>query len=176
MNDRPDQGFLARWSQRKLAARRAAAEPERQPVPPEPEEPPLPELKLPDLGTLTAESDFRPFLQAGVPADLRREALRKLWRVNPIINSLDGLDDHYCTADFTDRATVVAGLRTAYRVGRGMLDAVERLEAEPRPALAEAEACPPPGTALDSAQAGTDPRDGPAGVNQGGDEGGSSTA
>src|SRR4029453_15977614 len=97
----------------------------------EPEQPPQPEveLELPDLDTLTGNSDFKPFLQAGVPTNLRREALRRLWRVNPIINSLDGLDDYYCTADFTDKATVVAGLRTAYRVGRGMLDALEQLEA-----------------------------------------------
>jgi hypothetical protein len=88
-----------------------------------------PPPELPDLATLDGSSDYRPFMRAGVPKELRREALRKLWRANPIINSLDGLDDHYVTHDFTDGATVVADLRTAYRVGKGMLDAVEELTA-----------------------------------------------
>jgi Protein of unknown function (DUF3306) len=90
-------------------------------------EPPPPDL--PDVATLDGSSDYRPFMRPGVPKELRREALRKLWRTNPIINSLDGLDDHYVTHDFTDGATVVADLRTAYRVGKGMLDAVEELAA-----------------------------------------------
>ena len=66
-----------------------------------------------------------------VPGDLRRQAFRRLWRVNPIINSLDGLDDYYVTQDFTDAATVVPDLRTAYRVGKGMLDAVIRTDEPP---------------------------------------------
>ena len=144
--------FLTRWSQRKAAARRGgAAAPE--PEMPAPENPALAETTaveapaaepppLPDPATLVAESDFRAFLAKGVPGDLRRAALRRLWRVNPIINSLDGLDDHYVTQDFTDAATVVPGLRTAYRVGRTMLDVAKRLEkgadADPTPRAAEA--------------------------------------
>ncbi len=179
MTDGTGAGFLVRWSRRKLAAREA--EPpspvDEAPPPAVPavvaEEPPLPKLELPDLDTLTSGSDFKPFLQAGVPPDLRRDALRRLWRVNPIINSLDGLDDHYCTADFTDRATVVAGLRTMYRVGRGMLDAIERTDAEEKqPAHLEGEPCPASGTALESVQVQGDPPVGPADENQGGNGGG----
>ena len=100
-------------------------------------EPPPPDL--PDVATLDGSSDYRPFMRPGVPKELRREALRKLWRTNPIINSLDGLDDHYVTHDFTDGATVVADLRTVYRVGKGMLDAVEELAAAPEPPAAQLE-------------------------------------
>jgi Protein of unknown function (DUF3306) len=114
-------------------------------------EPPLPEL--PDVATLDGASDYRPFMQPGVPKELRREALRKLWRTNPIINSLDGLDDYYVTHDFTDGATVVADLRTAYRVGKGMLGAVEELTAAaPDPTVASVE--PPAGPRGPEARSG----------------------
>lgn len=119
--------FLSRWSRRKAEARRQGPI---EPPPAVPEEadagtPPAEPLELPDIASLDAASDYKPFLDARVPADLRRDALRRLWRVNPVINSLDGLDDPYVTGDFTDASTVVADLKTVYRVGRGMLDAVE---------------------------------------------------
>lgn len=142
--------FLARWSRRKAAARRGAPEPE--PPPPVPRaaeeaagpkpdegepaevrtapqpraENALPELdlaKLPDPETLDATSDFSVFMQPGVPAELRRRALRRLWKVNPIISTPDGLDDYYVVNDFSDASTVVADLKTLYRVGRGMIGA-----------------------------------------------------
>lgn len=37
---------------------------------------------LPDLATLSNESDFSVFMQAWVPEDLRRDALRRLWTVD----------------------------------------------------------------------------------------------
>jgi hypothetical protein len=132
----PDEAdFLTRWSRRKAAARREEqVEPEAvatavQPEP-EPDPTPLPvEVpELPDPETLDAGSNFKAFMAENVPGDLRRQALRRLWRVNPIINSLDGLDDYYVTQNFTDAATVVPDLRTLYRVGKGMLDAAGRLE------------------------------------------------
>ncbi|AWN38481.1 DUF3306 domain-containing protein [Methylobacterium radiodurans] len=43
----------------------------------------LPEL--PDLETLTRESDLAPFLRAGVPAALRNAALRRMWSLDPAI-------------------------------------------------------------------------------------------
>lgn len=143
-------GFLARWSRRKAAARRGAPEPdpvlpseaaiaadadaEAAPVareaPPEDRsglEPP----PLPDPDSLDAASDLRPFLQPGVPAELRRRALRRMWKVNPIIAIPDGLDDYYVVNDFSDASTTVADLRTLYRVGRGMLESAEQERAEP---------------------------------------------
>lgn len=130
--------FLSRWSHRKTAARRAEAVPQPEPQPTDGEPAPpaeceatseLPEtVELPDIETLGAQSDYRPFMRMGVPPELRRDALRKLWRSNPIINSLDGIDDHYVTHDFTDRATVAAGLQTLYRVGKGMLEIADGLD------------------------------------------------
>ncbi|MFZ1426993.1 MAG: DUF3306 domain-containing protein [Geminicoccaceae bacterium] len=140
MTETDSDGFLTRWSRRKAAAREAdmVQQPEFQTLDTEsappavleapPEAPKEPEL--PDPETLDATSDYRPFMRAGVPPELRRDALRKLWRANPIINSLDGLDDHYVTQDFTDGATVVTGLQTLYRVGKGMLEIADRLDPE----------------------------------------------
>lgn len=160
-----EEDFLGRWSRRKAEARRAAGappEPSAAEVEPAPvadlPEPPPPEL--PDPETLDAGSDFRPFLAEGVPTALRRQALRRLWRVNPIINSLDGLDDYYVTQDFTDAATVVPDLKTVYRVGKELVATVRRLDqalpeapppaAEPR-AIATAEKSAEPDSPLPQA-------------------------
>lgn len=132
MAERDDEGFLARWSRRKQAARQAEREPEAEPdAPPAPTGPaganalePPPQADrpsaLPDPATLDASSDFSVFLGRDVPIETHRAALRRLWRLDPIYNRMDGLDD-YCE-DYTDQARVVKGLRTAYKVGRGMLD------------------------------------------------------
>jgi hypothetical protein len=131
MAERQDQGFLARWSRRKQAAREAEREqePEHR-APQDPartadanvaQRPDAAELTpaLPDPATLDASSDFSVFLGRDVPVETHRAALRRLWRLDPFYNRLDGLSD-YCE-DFTDQAKVVKGLRTAYRVGRGLL-------------------------------------------------------
>lgn len=152
--------FLARWSRRKAAARRGTPEPEPpapvtgeavgepRPAAPSAEagepagpgaRPETPEggidlAKLPDPDTLDAASDFSVFMQPGVPVELRRRALRRLWKVNPIIATPDGLDDYYVVNDFSDASTVVADLKTLYRVGRGMVSALEEgTEAERAP-------------------------------------------
>lgn len=95
----------------------------------------LAEHDLPEPETLTAEDDFRPFLGEAIPQRLKTRALRCLWRVNPVLANLDGLLDY--GEDFTDAATVVENLQTAYQVGRGMTRHVEALAAQ---AQAEAEA------------------------------------
>ena len=129
-----DDGFLGRWSARKVRAREAdrveppAPEPEPQPTlpaaPPDladkTDEEILEELGLPDPDTLGKGDDFSRFLQAAVPARLRNRALRRLWRSNPVLANLDGLNDY--DGDFTDAATVVkGGVKTAYKIGRGFL-------------------------------------------------------
>jgi hypothetical protein len=149
MAEADDPGFLARWSRRKHASRQARdealPEPELEAGPvidipaetaepaPEPRSAPRDATELPalpDIASLDAGSDFKPFLRPGVPPELKRAALRRLWRVNPIINSLDGLDDYYVTHDFTDAATVVPDLKTVYQVGRGMIDVIDKLTAD----------------------------------------------
>ena len=74
-------------------------------------------LKNPDQ--MEAGDDFSGFMRAGVPAYLKRKALRKLWLTNPVLANLDELLEY--GEDFTDAATVVANLQTSYQVGRGML-------------------------------------------------------
>ena len=74
---------------------------------------------LPDIESLSAESDFTVFLRDGVPEELRKTALRRLWGLDPVFANLDGLLEY--GDDYTDAATVVENLQTAYRVGRGFI-------------------------------------------------------
>jgi hypothetical protein len=90
----------------------------------------LAELGLPDPDTMVQGDDFSAFLKSAVPERLRRRALRRLWRSNPVLANLDGLVDH--GEDFTDKAVVVPGMMSTYQVGKGMMRHVM--------ALAEAEA------------------------------------
>jgi len=88
----------------------------------------LAELGLPDPDTLKPGDNFAAFMQQAVPERLRRRALRRLWTSNPVLANLDGLTDY--SDDFTDAATVLPDLRTAYEVGRGMYEHVRTLAAE----------------------------------------------
>ena len=146
MAERHDEGFLARWSRRKQAAREAGTEPEPQHGAPQgptraadadaAQGPDVADRApaLPDPSTLDASSDFSVFLGRDVPIETHRAALRRLWRLDPFYNRHDGLSD-YCE-DFTDQAKVVKGLRTAYKVGRGLLGQAEEAAAHPRKAPA----------------------------------------
>ena len=89
-----DDGFLSRWSQRKreakakeqeaLPAETPAAEPTAQPE----EEFDL--SSLPDLDSLSADTDISLFMQKGVPEALRNAALRKMWVLDPSIRNYVG--------------------------------------------------------------------------------------
>ena len=85
----------------------------------------LQELGLPDPDTLTDESEFKAFLAEAVPGRLKTRALRRLWRMNPVLANLDGLIEY--GEDYTDAATVVENLQTAYQVGKGMLSHLEEM-------------------------------------------------
>ena len=155
-----DRPFLERWSRRKAAVRAGEPAPEIEAVPATAEPPAsaeeavdedamtdselLERYELPDPEALTAEDGVGAFMRRGVPARLRRLALRRLWRVNPGIVAHDGLTDY--AEDYTDAATVVANLKTVFEVGRGARAQVERaLEALEGAAPAERE---PGGEAL----------------------------
>ena len=88
----------------------------------------LEDLGLPDPDTLREGDDFTGFMARGVPERLRRRALRRLWTSNAVLANVDGLVDY--GEDYTDAATVVDGMKTAYRVGKGMLAHIEALAAE----------------------------------------------
>lgn len=79
----------------------------------------LEELGLPDPDALRPGDDVRGFMAEAVPARLRSRALRKLWVGNPVLANLDELVDY--GEDFTDAATVVENLASAWQVGRGYL-------------------------------------------------------
>lgn len=101
----------------------------------------LAEHGLPNPDTLGAGDDFRQFLGEAIPARLKTRALRRLWSVNPVLANLDGLVDY--GEDFTDAATVIDNLQSAYQVGKGMLAHVEALArqaeeaSEPEPEVPE---------------------------------------
>jgi len=137
-----DESRLSRWSRRKAETRasRGAAAPELRQDGAAPEvreenadlpvdaakpgetgqeapgqETPPPDL--PDIDTLNAESDFTAFMKKGVPKALRRQALRKLWASDPVFNVIDGLEEY--GEDYTDAASVVEGMKSAWEVGKG---------------------------------------------------------
>jgi hypothetical protein len=65
--------------------------------------PPAPEFdlsKLPSLDSIGANSDIRPFLQAGVPSALKHAALRRAWSADPVIRDYIGPSEN--AWDFTD--------------------------------------------------------------------------
>lgn len=65
----------------------------RQPAEPAaPEAPEAPKPTLDDVARLTTESDFRPFTAPGVDAQVRNEALKKLFLGDPHFRQGDGLD------------------------------------------------------------------------------------
>ena len=120
--------FLARWSKRARAARprvRDDAGSLDAPIPPaadsvEGSDAPKPP-DLPDVEELGAESDYRPFLQRTVAPALRRLALRRLWRSDPVLANLDGLNDYdedFAALHKTGADAIAAAVRAGRRYAR----------------------------------------------------------
>ncbi len=130
-----DEGFLSRWSRLKRTGAAQAKEgqgdaaPQVQPAQPiteaardrQPDEVPQTPLDLPDVASLTKDSDFTVFLRANVPEHLHRDALRALWKSDPIFSHHDGLTDY--AEDFANPEVVGSAVKTAWTIGRGFLDA-----------------------------------------------------
>lgn len=150
-----DDGFLSRWSRLKAKERDqksttapAEAAPEATPVvatAPMPdtavvpdvgtaEEAADPNADLPPIESLDRHSDYTAFLRAGVAPELRKQALRKLWRSDPVFANLDGLleygEDY--SLPFKNRTAVA----TLYQVGKGMAESI--LDESPPAATAPA--------------------------------------
>jgi len=93
-----DDNFLSRWAKRKREAlTQPAAEAEapggeegQQTQADEGEEQPFDLSLLPDLETLTGESDIQSFLHKAVPDALRNAALRKVWALDPAVRNYVG--------------------------------------------------------------------------------------
>ena len=134
-----EEGVFSRWSRRKRAVAEEAALPSEAP-PPEPVVEAEPEtdedeaallerLGLPVPETLKEGDDFSGFMAKGVPEFLRKRALRVLWRSNPVLANLDGLNDY--DEDFNSPELTQKVLATGYQVGRGFVKKVaEVLEDE----------------------------------------------
>lgn len=126
-----DDDFLSRWSRRKRlvaeedateVAAEPAAEPEGEPKTREEEAALLAELNLPAPESLKPGDDFSAFMADSVPQFLRKRALRVLWRSNPVLANLDGLNDY--DEDFNAPELTQKVLATAYQVGRGIVSQV----------------------------------------------------
>lgn len=86
-----------------------------------PNELPIPEdLMDLDIKSLTADYDFSRFLKDDVPEFLRRKALRQLWRTNPILANLDGLNEY--DLDYRDEAVGVAEMKGAFSAALAKLN------------------------------------------------------
>ena len=124
---------IRRWSDKKTEARQTRPTKTRKAVEPSSENigsagnTPLEASDLPSLESLTADSDFTPFLHADVPSILKKAALRKLWKSDPVLANVDGLNDY--DEDFA-RMGLGKVVQTAYQVGKGMIGRKE----EPEPA------------------------------------------
>jgi hypothetical protein len=115
---RADESFLARWARRKRGATAkshdqpkpkytgedAASEEAAAPLPPEETQSHFDPASLPPIETIGAGSDIRPFLAAGVPADLTRAALRLAWSADPAIRDFIGLSEN--SWDFNARDSI----------------------------------------------------------------------
>lgn len=143
-----DDKFLSRWSRRKAEAKEkpvrpaapareadtkgaVAARTEGQPDDGGAEErkPDAIDLDaLPDIDNMDETSDFSVFMQDGIPDALRNRALRKLWQTDPAFNVVDGLVEY--GEDFTDLTGVAESVKTAYKVGKGMVEDEEAADAE----------------------------------------------
>jgi hypothetical protein len=129
------EGFLSRWSKRKQAAREGADEaadsaraPDAAAVPDVDADAAREErqrmeaenqaaAEAVDLETLAFDSDYSVFFKEGVSTQLKNAALRKLWRSNPVLACVDGLNDY--DEDFRAVQTFAEGVRSSWQVGNG---------------------------------------------------------
>lgn len=79
----------------------------------------LEHLDLPDPETLGLGDDFSGFMSKTVPEHIRKRALRKLWRSNPVLACVDGLNEY--DDDYLTESVGQGLISTTYQVGKGML-------------------------------------------------------
>ncbi|MBL6430654.1 MAG: DUF3306 domain-containing protein [Alphaproteobacteria bacterium] len=154
-------GFLSRWSQRKRAVRQERERDEARlaPAPEEQADKAAEAARVReenqsaaeevDLETLAFDSDYSVFLKEGVSKQLKNAALRKLWRSNPVLACVDGLNDY--DEDFRTVETLVEGLKTSWQVGNGYGWMEERDKAEATAKAAAESEAPPLEPAVDEA-------------------------
>lgn len=122
--------MLSTWSRRRAAvaaeaeieeraAVAAVAAAEQEALAEKTDEEILQELGLPDPDSLGLGDDFKAFMSKAVPAHIRKRALRKLWRSNPVLACVDGLNDY--DDDYLTQGLGQGAIKTTYQVGKGML-------------------------------------------------------
>ena len=130
-----NRGFLSRWSERKTLAAEGEVLPDEaelldQNVEAEnrsdsnedadlSDEELLKKYNLPDPESIKDESGLDRFMSGEMPERLRQIALRRLWRLNPLFGVVDDMVEY--GEDYTDAATVIEGMQTAYTAGKGYL-------------------------------------------------------
>ena len=131
-----DHGFLSRWSARKTQIARGTSVPEDsleeqneadgtradREIDEEAtlsDNELLEKYELPDPNAINEEAGLDRFFDGKIPERLRQMALRRLWRINPFFGIVDEMVEY--GEDYTDAATVIDGMQTAYQAGKGYL-------------------------------------------------------
>lgn len=111
----------------------------------------LAKYDLPDPDNIKLGTDIKGFMRHEIPEVLRKRALRSLWKSNPVLAVLDGLNDY--DEDFTMASTAGQVVNTLYKVGQGMIDRSQPKDDEGDDAL------PPATSSLADPDATRDERD-----------------
>ena len=149
-----EEDFLTRWSRRKRSSAEGAkavaesASVRADALPNSAEkvianaEPAFDPATLPPIDSITAVSDISAFLQKGVPVDLTRAALRRVWTADPAIRDFIGLAEN--AWDFTDPNAMpgFGPLESSDEVRRMIADLVDRIGQAAKPSISEAETEP----------------------------------
>jgi len=129
---------LQRWARKKAeAGKQTEPSPppviESEPTPEEqelainealPEHELLAKYSLPDPENIELGTDITGFLRKEIPEFLRRKALRGLWKSNPVLAVLDGLNDY--DEDYTLASTAGQTVTSLYKVGEGLVDRAKK--------------------------------------------------
>jgi hypothetical protein len=167
----PNEGFLSRWSRRKVESQNNQATPPAvakedadKPVPPDsgraPQalpaddaaQPPLP-LTMEDVARLTKDSDYSAFLARGVDENVKRSALKKLFS-DPHFNVMDGLDVYI--DDYSKFEPIPAAMLATLNHAKSLLDPLSQLE-KPVMSLVDDKLEPEKARTEDGEPAGGDP-------------------
>lgn len=141
-------GFLKRWSSRKAAVKA----PEEETLPDEEasaedlalaeedeaeatDEELLEQYDLPHPDTVEKPEDLDSFFKKPLPDRLKQMAMRRMWRINPLFRFADEMVEY--GENYTDAATVIPDMKTAYQVGKGYLAKLTEGQDEDAAAAAE---------------------------------------
>jgi hypothetical protein len=148
-----EEDFLKRWTRRKRAVAEAEKPasivvPEEDAVSTVPAEvtpvtgadaPVFDPASLPPIESITAVSDVTAFLRAGVPAELTRAALRRVWTADPAIRDFVGLAEN--AWDFTDPNAMpgFGPLESTDEVRRMIAQVIDQIGKVAQPEVSETE-------------------------------------